>query len=132
MLSRYVDPAPGILVVDCRPPAEFVGRAVHPVDISVDRHRVSGHIPGARNLPWERLLDGDGRLHPPDRLRRLFADVGLTPDADVVVYCRVAEHSALLWYALHEVLGHRPARLYDGGWTEYGSLLDVPVARATV
>lgn len=131
VLQRYVSPEPGVLVLvlHCRTPAEFEGHVTQLVDVSVDRDRVSGHIPGARNLPSEQLLDDAGLFRPVDDLRRLFAEAGLTASSDAMVYCRVSERSALLWFALHELLGHAPTRHYDGGWAEYGSLVDVPVVR---
>jgi thiosulfate/3-mercaptopyruvate sulfurtransferase len=99
------------------------------LDLGVEHHRVGGHVPGALNLPSGQLLREDGRFRPRDELRALFAERGVTEHSDVVVYCRVAERSSLLWFALHELLGHPRVRHYDGGWAEYGSLIDVPVSR---
>ena len=129
VLERYVG-APGrTLVLDCRTPAEYEGRSRNPMDLAVEQHRVPGHIPGAVNLPSALLLTEDGCLQPLPRLRELFVSRGLTDDSDVVVYCRVAERSSLLWFSLSELLGHPQVRHYDGGWAEYGSLMDVSVAR---
>jgi thiosulfate/3-mercaptopyruvate sulfurtransferase len=129
VLERYVD-APGpALVLDCRTPAEFEGRSRNPVDLAVEQHRVPGHIPGAVNLPSGLLLTEDGAFQPVSRLLELFVSRGLADDSDVVVYCRVAERSSVLWFSLSELLGHPQVRHYDGGWSEYGSLMDVSVAR---
>lgn len=129
MVTRYAA-APGrAVILDCRTPPEYAGRHAHPLDLGVERHRVSGHVPGARNVPADLVLAEDGTFRPPAELRRLFAERGVAADSDVVVYCRVAERSSLLWFALHELLGHPRVRHYDGGWSEYGSLLDVPVER---
>ena len=129
ILERYVD-APGrALLLDCRTSEEYEGRSRNPMDLAVEQHRVPGHIPGARNLPSALLLTEDGGFQPLPRLRELFASSGLAEDSDVVVYCRVAERSSLLWFALSELLRHPHVRHYDGGWAEYGSLMDVSVAR---
>ena len=100
------------------------------MDLPVERHRVPGHMPGARNLDSFEVLDPDThRFLAPPVLASLFDDRGVRPGTEVALYCRLAERSSLLWFALHEILGHRLARNYDGGWVEYGSLVDVPVER---
>lgn len=129
LLARYVGAPPPALLLDCRTPLEYDGRPFHPMDLPVEQHRVSGHIPGAVNLPSALLLDAQQRFRPRADLHALATDRGLTAESDVVVYCRVAERSSLLWFALHELLGHARVRHYDGGWAEYGSLIEVPVAR---
>lgn len=128
LLERYVDRHGDVLLLDCRRPAEYEGSGHHQLDLAVERHRVSGHIAGARNLSADRLLAGPA-FRPLEELRALFASVGVVPGSDVAVYCRVAERSSLVWFALSEMLGHPLVRHYVGGWAEYGSLLDVPVAR---
>jgi thiosulfate/3-mercaptopyruvate sulfurtransferase len=130
MLSRYVGAPPGTLVLDCRSVEEYDGKVTDMVDLPIERHRVTGHVPGAVNLSASELVDpGTGRLLPIDRLRRLYADRGVREGVDVALYCRVAERSALLWFVLHELLRHPDVRNYDGGWAEYGSLMDVPIER---
>jgi thiosulfate/3-mercaptopyruvate sulfurtransferase len=129
MVDHYARAPQGAVVLDCRTPQEYQGAHRHPLDLGVGHHRVGGHVPGARNLPSEDLLTEDGRFLPAARLRELFAERGVQTDVEVVVYCRVAERSPLLWFALHELLGHPRVRHYDGGWAEYGSLLEVPVER---
>jgi thiosulfate/3-mercaptopyruvate sulfurtransferase len=129
MVEHYATSPDGAVVLDCRTPREYAGGHLHPMDLAVEHHRVGGHVPGARNLPADEMLTEDGRFRPTDELRQVFAERGVRDDCEVVVYCRVAERSSLLWFALHEVLGHPCVRHYDGGWAEYGSLLDVPVER---
>lgn len=132
VLRRYVG-APGrTLVLDCRTPAEYEGHSRNPMDLALEQHRVRGHIPGAVNLPSSDLLDEQLSFREVPQLRELLEGRGLQPDADVVVYCRVAERSSLLWFAMHELLQHPMVRHYDGGWSEYGSLMDVSVARDEV
>jgi thiosulfate/3-mercaptopyruvate sulfurtransferase len=127
LLRAYVGAPSPALVLDCRTPVEYSGRSRHLLDLAVDRHRVRGHVPGARNLPSALVLTDEGVFRPRDQLALLVAERGVAPDSDVVAYCRTGERSALLWYTLSELLGHRRVRHYDGGWAEYGSLLDVPV-----
>jgi thiosulfate/3-mercaptopyruvate sulfurtransferase len=129
MVGHYAQAPRDAVVLDARTPQEYEGAHRHRLDLGIGHHRVGGHLPGARNLTPEALLTEDGRFLPAARLRELFAEHGVRTDLDVVVYCRVAERSPLLWFALRELLGHPRVRLYDGGWAEYGSLLDVPVER---
>ena len=128
VLADYVGGDASHLLLDCRTTAEYDGRTHHPLDVAVEHHRMRGHVPGAVNLPSAQVLDGS-MMRRPEELREMFVDHGVRPGHEVGVYCRVAERSALLWFALSEVAGHRRARHYVGGWAEYGSLIDVPVAR---
>jgi len=130
ILDRFVGEQAHTALLDCRTPLEYEGRGARGVDLPVERHRVPGHVPGARNLDSVDVLDPDThRFLPADVLRGMFAQRGVREDVEVALYCRLAERSSLLWFALHEILGHRAARNYDGGWAEYGSLMDVPVER---
>lgn len=129
MVGHYATGPEGAAVLDCRTPAEYAGRHHHPLDLAVEHHRVGGHVPGARNVPSSLVLTAEDTFRSVTQLRAIFAEAGVQADTDVVVYCRVAERSSLLWFALHELLGHPRVRHYDGGWSEYGSLLDVPVER---
>jgi thiosulfate/3-mercaptopyruvate sulfurtransferase len=129
VIARYAGASDDVVLLDCRTPQEFAGKHRHPLDLGIEHHRVGGHIPGARNLPTARLLTPDGSFLPMDELRGMFAACGVREDSDVVIYCRAAERSSLPWFALHELLAHPHVRHYDGGWTEYGSLVDVPVER---
>ena len=130
ILGRFVDQPAGRVLIDCRTEPEFGGREARGVDLPVDRHRVPGHVPGAQNLNSFEVLDPlTDRFLAPDVLREMFSRRGVRPDLEVGLYCRLAERSSLLWFVLHELLGHERARNYDGGWVEYGSLIGAPVAR---
>lgn len=129
VLRRFVGAPDGTLLFDCRSPAEHGGRAASVVDLPVQRHRVNGHIPGSRNLDTAALVDSrTGRLRPAYELAELFEAQGLRPGLDVACYCRGGDRSALMWFVLSEVLGHPGVRHYDGGWAEWGSLMDAPVS----
>ena len=126
VLERYVGAPEGSAVVDCRCPPEYSGRSTSVGDVL--RHRLAGHVPGARNLPHSELLDSATGCFAP---REVLLDrvSGLAAQDDVLVYCTVGERSSLSWFVLHELLGYPHVRVYDGGWAEYGSLTGVPVAR---
>ena len=127
LLAGLVGAPPGTALVDCRSRREYGGSPGYAYDLPVDRHRMLGHIPGARSLPVEELLDRDGLLLSEARLRDACARLGLDPADHVVVYCGVTDRSALVWFALHELLGWPDVSCYYGAWSEYGSLADVPV-----
>ena len=129
VLRRYVHAPDGAVLLDCRTPEEFSGQHRHPLDLQFEQHRVAGHIPGSVNLPSGQLLNPDNTFRPRDELRALFAEHGILDSSHVAAYCRVAERSSLVWFALHELLGHPHVQHYDGGWAEYGNLVDVPVQR---
>lgn len=127
VLARYVEPSGGRVAVDCRRPDEFAGGTDNAVLPALRRH-VGGHLPGAQHVPHTDLLEpGTGRLQPREVLRERFGD--LAPTDDIVVYCDLGERSSLTWFVLHDLLSFPHVRVYDGGWSEYGSLVDVPIAR---
>jgi thiosulfate/3-mercaptopyruvate sulfurtransferase len=117
-------------MVDVRSPAEYAGEVLAPPDLPQEQAQVSGHIPGAANVPWATAAREDGSFKSPDELARIYGDAGLTPDRDVIAYCRIGERSSHTWFVLHEILGYPRVRNYDGSWTEYGSMVGVPVETA--
>jgi thiosulfate/3-mercaptopyruvate sulfurtransferase len=130
VLSDYVGAPSGTALIDVRSPAEFSGEAAAPPHLPQENAQIRGHIPGATNVPWAKAVDAEtGSFLPLDQLRELYGGLGVTEDADVVAYCRIGERSAHTWFVLHELLGYDRVRNYDGSWTEYGSLVDVPVER---
>ena len=130
ILSTYVGAPEGTALVDVRSPAEFVGDANAPEHLPQENAQVKGHIPGAVNISWSKAVNADtGEFLPTDELKSLYEGSGVTPDKDVVAYCRIGERSAHSWFVLRELLGYDKVRNYDGSWTEYGSLVDVPVER---
>jgi thiosulfate/3-mercaptopyruvate sulfurtransferase len=117
-------------LVDVRSPEEFRGELLAPAHLPQEQSQVGGHIPGAKNIPWGKNVNTDtGQFLPPEELIRLYEEEGITPDQEVVAYCRIGERSALTWFVLHELLGWDKVRNYDGSWTEWGSLVRAPVER---
>jgi thiosulfate/3-mercaptopyruvate sulfurtransferase len=115
--------------VDVRSPEEFRGELLAPPHLPQEQAQVPGHIPGAANIPWSKAVDEDGTFKLADDLAELYGAEGITPEKDVVTYCRIGERSSHSWFVLHELLGFPEVRNYDGSWTEYGSLVGVPVER---
>jgi thiosulfate/3-mercaptopyruvate sulfurtransferase len=130
VLARYVGAPQGTALVDVRSPAEFAGELIAPPHLPNEGAQVPGHIPGAANIPWAKAVNEDtGEFLATEQLAELYRRQGVTEDKDVVAYCRIGERSSHTWFVLHELLGYPQVRNYDGSWTEYGSLVDVPVER---
>jgi thiosulfate/3-mercaptopyruvate sulfurtransferase len=126
VLQRVVKPAAW---VDVRSPEEFRGELLAPPHLPQEQAQVPGHIPHASNITWSKAVNGDGTFKTADELSELYAAEGITPDKDVVAYCRIGERSSHSWFVLRELLGFPNVRNYDGSWTEYGSLVGVPIGR---
>jgi thiosulfate/3-mercaptopyruvate sulfurtransferase len=117
-------------LVDVRSPAEFSGEIMAPPHLPQEGAQRRGHIPGAVNIPWAKAVDPEtGAFLPAEQLRTLYEGQGLTPDKEVIAYCRIGERSAHTWFVLHELLGYPRVRNYDGSWTEWGSLVGAPIER---
>jgi thiosulfate/3-mercaptopyruvate sulfurtransferase len=129
MVERAVG-ADGVGLVDVRSPEEFRGERLAPDHLPQEGAQRPGHIPRARNVPWVKAVDeATGAFLPIERLRSLYEGQGITPDLEVIAYCRIGERSAHTWFVLHELLGYPQVRNYDGSWTEWGSLVGVPIER---
>ena len=116
-------------LIDVRSPDEFVGRLLAPAHLPQEQAQRAGHIPTALNIPWSKAANEDGTFKSDDDLRKLYADAGLDESKDTIAYCRIGERSSHTWFALHELLGYPDVKNYDGSWTEYGSLVGVPVEK---
>jgi thiosulfate/3-mercaptopyruvate sulfurtransferase len=114
-------------LVDVRSPEEYRGELAAPAHLPQERAQRKGHIPGAVNVPWAKAVAEDGTFKADEELQQLYASKGVTPDKDVTVYCRIGERSSHTWFVLSELLGYPNVRNYDGSWTEYGSLVGVPI-----
>jgi thiosulfate/3-mercaptopyruvate sulfurtransferase len=115
-------------LVDVRSPDEFAGRLLAPAHLPQEQAQRGGHIPTAKNVPWSKAAQEDGTFKSDDALRALYGDeAGLDFGRDTIAYCRIGERSAHTWFVLHELLGQPNVKNYDGSWTEYGSLVGVPI-----
>ncbi len=115
--------------VDVRSPEEFRGELLAPPHLPQEQAQVPGHIPGAANVTWSKTVKEDGTFKPAQEPEKLYSDEGITSDKDVITYCRIGERSSHSWFVLRELLGFDKVRNYDGSWTEYGSLVGVPVEK---
>ncbi len=115
-------------LVDVRSPDEFAGRLLAPAHLPQEQAQRAGHIPTAKNVPWSKAANDDGTFKSDDDLQTLYRDeAGLDFGKDTIAYCRIGERSAHTWFVLHELLGQPNVKNYDGSWTEYGSLVGVPI-----
>jgi len=121
---------PDVALVDVRSPAEFRGELLAPENLPQEGAQRGGHIPGAKNIPWSMAVrEEDGTFKDPEELRRIYQEQGITPDKEVIAYCRIGERSAHTWFVLKYLLGYPKVRNYDGSWTEWGSLVGAPIER---
>jgi thiosulfate/3-mercaptopyruvate sulfurtransferase len=114
-------------LVDVRSPDEFSGKLLAPAHLPQEQSQRPGHIPGALNVPWSKAANEDGTFRSDDELRQLYAEEGLDDSRETIAYCRIGERSSHTWFVLKELLGHENVKNYDGSWTEYGSLVGVPI-----
>lgn len=115
-------------LVDVRSPDEFTGKILAPPGLDELSQR-AGHIPGAKNIPWSKAVNDDGTFKSKEELKALYQAEGITPDKDIISYCRIGERSAHSWFVLKELLDFPNVRNYDGSWTEWGNLIDAPIER---
>ena len=115
-------------LVDVRSPDEYAGRLLAPAHLPQEQAQRGGHIPTAVNVPWSKAANDDGTFKSDEDLKELYSNAGLDWNNDIIAYCRIGERSAHTWFVLHEILGQKNVKNYDGSWTEYGSLVGVPVA----
>ena len=115
-------------LIDVRSPDEFAGRLLAPAHLPQEQAQRAGHIPTAGNVPWSKAANDDGTFKSDDELREIYGAPGLDDGKETIALCRIGERSSHTWFVLKELLGHADVRNYDGSWTEYGSLVGVPVA----
>lgn len=115
-------------LVDVRSPDEFTGKILAPPGLDELSQR-AGHIPGARNIPWSKAVNEDGTFKSTEELKALYEAEGITPDKEIISYCRIGERSAHSWFVLNELLEYPNVRNYDGSWTEWGNLIEAPIER---
>ena len=114
-------------LVDVRSPDEFSGKLLAPAHLPQEQSQRPGHVPSAKNIPWSKSANDDGTFRSDDELTELYQGEGVDLAKDTIAYCRIGERSAHSWFVLHELLGQANVKNYDGSWTEYGSLVGVPI-----
>jgi len=115
-------------IVDVRSPAEFSGELAAPAHLPQEGGQIKGHIPTAKNIPWSKAANEDGTFKTDAELEEIYSAAGVDLAKDTIAYCRIGERSAFSWFVLHELLNVTNVKNYDGSWTEYGSLVGVPVS----
>jgi thiosulfate/3-mercaptopyruvate sulfurtransferase len=125
--DEVVDAISSKNLVDVRSPDEFSGKLLAPAHLPQEQAQRGGHIPTARNIPWSKAANDDGTFRSDDKLRELYEEAGVDLSKATIAYCRIGERSSHTWFALHELLGLPDVKNYDGSWTEYGSLVGVPI-----
>ena len=115
-------------LVDVRSPDEYAGRLLAPAHLPQEQAQRAGHVPTSVNVPWSKDANDDGTFKSDDELKALYAEAGIDNGKDTIALCRIGERSSLTWFVLKELLGHENVKNYDGSWTEYGSLVGVPIA----
>ena len=114
-------------IVDVRSPAEFSGELAAPAHLPQEGGIVKGHVPTAKNIPWSKAANEDGTFKSDVELKEIYSAAGVDLAKETIAYCRIGERSAFSWFVLHELLEVKSVKNYDGSWTEYGSLVGVPV-----
>ena len=117
------------VLVDVRSPKEFTGEITAPPEYPTEHAQRGGHIPGAKNIPWAQAVNEDGTFKTPEELKALYEPKDVTPDKEVIAYCRIGERSSHTWFVLKYLLGYPNVRNYDGSWTEWGNLVRTPIEK---
>jgi thiosulfate/3-mercaptopyruvate sulfurtransferase len=116
-------------LVDVRSPQEYTGEVIHMMGYPQEGAQRGGHVKGAKNIPWAQAANQDQTFKSADELKALYGGKEITPDKDVIAYCRIGERSSHTWFVLTYLLGYPNVRNYDGSWTEWGSMVNVPIEK---
>ena len=129
VLKHVKSGAPSL--VDVRSGPEYTGEVLHMAGYAQEGAQRGGHVLGAKSIPWAMAANEDGTFKSPEQLKELYAGKDITPDKNVIAYCRIGERSSHTWFVLRELLGYPDVRNYDGSWTEWGSMVGVPIAKGS-
>jgi thiosulfate/3-mercaptopyruvate sulfurtransferase len=116
-------------LVDVRSPAEFTGQITAPPEYPTEHAQRGGHIPSAQNIPWGQAVNEDGTFKSVEDLKKLYEPKGITPEKEVITYCRIGERSSHTWFVLKYLLGYLNVKNYDGSWTEWGNMINNPIEK---
>jgi thiosulfate/3-mercaptopyruvate sulfurtransferase len=129
VLKQVKSGAPAL--VDVRSVPEYTGEVLHMAGYAQEGAQRGGHVLGAKSIPWATAANEDGTFKSPEQLKEIYGGKDITPDKNVIAYCRIGERSSHTWFVLRELLGYPDVRNYDGSWTEWGSMVGVPIAKGT-
>jgi len=129
VLKQVKSGAPAL--VDVRSVPEYTGEVLHMAGYAQEGAQRGGHVLGAKSIPWATAANEDGTFKSPEQLRGIYGGKDITPDKNVIAYSRIGERSSHTWFVLRELLGYPDVRNYDGSWTEWGSMVGVPIAKGT-
>jgi len=116
-------------LVDVRSPQEYTGEVIHMIGYPQEGAQRGGHVKGARNIPWAKAANADGTFKSALELKELYGAEGISPAKPTIAYCRIGERSSHTWFVLTYLLGFPNVRNYDGSWTEWGSMVNVPIEK---
>jgi len=128
-VRKAVTRGESVVLVDVRSPKEYSGEVLAPPEYPTEHAQRGGHIPGAKNIPWAQAVNDDGTFKSVEELENLYKPKGVTPDKEVIAYCRIGERSSHSWFVLKYLLGYPNVRNYDGSWTEWGNLVRSPIEK---
>jgi thiosulfate/3-mercaptopyruvate sulfurtransferase len=129
-VKQSLDAKDRIRMVDVRSPKEFTGEILAPPEYPTEHAQRGGHIRGAENIPWAQAVnDKDGTFKSADELKKLYESKGITPDKEIIAYCRIGERSSHTWFVLKYLLGYPNVKNYDGSWTEWGNMIANPIEK---